>query len=148
MSYAYGSRPVSYTWTILGRPAPRSDSLLAEGSGDALFASFAVDEVWAATIKALSKGYEIRLSDKGSGRILAEPVTASKADPASRTLSILIEKRGGDVGVNIGGGGEMPQSQRSSLYKSIFEEIAVILSVGVGAPSPRSEIRMSAAFRV
>lgn len=139
----YGSRPVSYTWTVLGRPVPRSGSLLAEGSGDALFTSFAFDEVWAATIKALSKGYEIRLSDKGSGRILAEPVAASNADPASRTLTILIEKRGADVGVNIGGAGEMPQSQKSALYKSLFEEIAVILSVGVGATSKSQGRRQS-----
>jgi tetratricopeptide (TPR) repeat protein len=129
-----GSRPVSYTWTILGRPVLGSNTLLAEGSGDALFSSLAYDEVWAATIKALTKGYEILYSDKNSGQIIAQPVAVSNADPASASLSILVEKRGADVGVNVGvaADAEMPLAIKTSLYKSLFEDVAIILSVGVG----------------
>ncbi len=129
-----GSRPVSYTWTILGRPVLGSNTLFAEGSGDALFSSLAYDEVWAATIKALTKGYEILYSDKNSGQIIAQPVAVSNADPASASLSILVEKRGADVGVNVGVAAdvEMPPAKKTSLYKSLFEDIAIILSVGVG----------------
>jgi len=129
-----GTRPVSYAWTILGRPVLGSKALFAEGSGDALFSSFAYDEVWAATIKALTKGYEILYSDKNSGRIMAQPVAVSSADPASASLNIQVEKRGADIGVNVGvaAGVEMPPAKRTSLYKSLFEDIAVILSGGVG----------------
>ena len=129
-----GSRPVAYTWMTLGRPALGSNALLAEGSGDALFSSLAYDEVWAATMRALTKGYEILSSDKDSGHIIAQPVAVSNADPASASLDILVEKRGTDVGVNIHvqANMEIPLAERTYLYKSLFEDIAIILSVGVG----------------
>jgi tetratricopeptide (TPR) repeat protein len=128
-----GSRPVSYAWSILDRPTLGSNALLAGGSGDALYKSFTYDEVWAATIKALTKGYEILLSDKHSGHILAEPVATSDADRASGVLEILVQQRGADVGVNINidiKTGVSPSS-KTSLYGSLFEDIAVILSAGV-----------------
>jgi tetratricopeptide (TPR) repeat protein len=129
-----GSRPVSYTWSILDRPTLGSNALLAKGSGDALYTSITYDEVWAATIKALTKGYEILYSDKNSGQIIAQPVAVSNADPVSTSLSILVEKKGADVGVNVGveADVEMPLAKKTSLYKSLFEDIAIILSVGVG----------------
>jgi tetratricopeptide (TPR) repeat protein len=128
----FGTRRVSYSWTVLGRAALGPESLLAEGSGEALFTSSTIDEVWAATIKALTKGYEILRSDESSGLIMARPVAASKADTAAASLEIRIEKRGADVGVNvqIAAGTEMPPAIRSSLYKSLFEEIAIALTVG------------------
>jgi tetratricopeptide (TPR) repeat protein len=128
-----GSRPVSYAWSILDRPTLGSNALLAGGSGDALYKSFTYDEVWAATIKALIKGYEILLSDKHSGHILVEPVATSDADRASGVLEILVQQRGADVGVNINidiKTGVSPSS-KTSLYGSLFEDIAVILSSGV-----------------
>ena len=130
----FGSRPVSYTWTTLARPVLGANALLAEGSGDALYSSVTFDEVWAATLRALTKGFEVLYSDKSSGRIIVQPVAVSKADPASASLSIGVDKRGADVGVNIHvqGDVEMPPAKRASLYKSLFEDIAVILSVGVG----------------
>ena len=128
-----GSRPVSYTWSILDRPTLGSDTLLAAGSGNALYQSFTYDEVWAATMKALIKGYEILLSDKQTGHILADPVATSDARRASGTIEILVQRRGADVGVNVNVGAktEMSQPGKASLYGSLFEDIAVLLSAGV-----------------
>jgi len=127
-----GSRPVSYTWTVLGRATLVANSLLAEGSGDAVFASSDYDEVWAATVKALAKGYEILYSDKGSGSIIAQPVAVSKAEQPSGPLDIRVKKRGADIGVNVHISTEkdLPPAAKSTLYRSLFEEIAIILSVG------------------
>lgn len=124
-----GPRPVSYSWSILTRPMPGSRSLLAEGSGDALYTSRTFHEVWAATIKALTTDHKLLYSDEGSGHIVAEPAAASNAGPASASLDILIEQRGPDVGVNVNVGTtvEMPLTKKTSLYNSLFENIAIAL---------------------
>lgn len=124
-----GPRPVSYSWSILTRPILSANSRLAEGSGDALYASRTFNEVWAATIKALTADHRILYSDKDSGHIIAEPAAASDADPVSGSLDILIEQRGPDVGVNVNVGTkmEMPLTKKTSLYNSLFENIAIAL---------------------
>lgn len=120
-------KPFSWTWSILSQPLFRSDAhvnyVLEAGSGDGLYASKTFDEVWAATREALSKNYEIRDSDKDSGRMLAY---------GGAILDVHVEERRGGIGVNIDVGGDkrIPVQERAPIYKPLFEDIAARLSGG------------------
>jgi tetratricopeptide (TPR) repeat protein len=132
VGYAPG-HSVFYTWTVLGKPlATSDDTILPAGSGDALFSSAPYDAVWAATLKALAEDYKILNSDKKTGRILAETGDISSTGTPFRSLSIRVQQRGMDVGVNVkvGAKEELSPEAKKSLLASLFEDIAVLLSVG------------------
>jgi tetratricopeptide (TPR) repeat protein len=127
-----GSQPFSFSWSILSQPVLVSNTLHAAGSGDGLYISKTYDDVWAATIRALTKDYEILYSGKDSGHIMAERMAGAKADPAFGSITVWVEERDGGIGVNITVplDEEIPLSKRTALYKSLFEDIAAILAGG------------------